>query len=404
MRLVILFLFLGSGCAWAQAEIATQQIQPAERAALFPSKEMLEQGEKIAASACADCHSMDGISTDAGMPHLAGQRAVYLYRVLHAYQNGYRIDQSMGHASGFLNEDGLLSVAAYYASLPPAKTVITDEEPAAELSEDPFDSIRPELRKCSKCHEDTGNSDASGMPNLTAQDPEYFATSMQAYVDGGRSHKMMKRLVGKLDEATIARMGVYYAVQDPLGTEHRGEGDEASGRRLAEDCATCHGDDGNAKAADMPTLAGQDAKYFVKAMNAYLDGEREHEGMFEAVSGLSESDFQDLASFYAARTPAKRDVRAPLTANEWIDRCERCHGIDGNNSDPRFPMLAGQDKTYLKKSLQAYAAKVRNNSTMFAMAAPLSESDIEHIVNYYASQEPKSVIYMQLPCEDAASE
>jgi len=81
-------------------------------------------------------------------------------------------------------------------------------------------------------------------------------------------------------------------------------------------------------------------------------------------------------------------------------RCERCHGLDGNSSDPRFPMLAGQDETYLSNSLKAYANGERRNSTMFAMAAPLSAMDVERIAAYFSSQQPKAVIYMQLPCED----
>ena len=148
----------------------------------------------------------------------------------------------------------------------------------------------------------------------------------------------------------------------------------------------------------MPTLAGQDAKYFIKAMNHYKDGKRQHEKMFEAVDKLSEQNIIDLATYYAKMEPRARDVRAPLKSTEWIVRCERCHGIDGNSSDPRFPMLAGQDETYLKRALKSYASGVRENSTMHAMADPLSAGDIERIGSYFASREPKAVVYMQLPC------
>jgi cytochrome c553 len=150
----------------------------------------------------------------------------------------------------------------------------------------------------------------------------------------------------------------------------------------------------------MPTLAGQDARYFVKAMGAYKEGKRSHEKMFEAVEGLSESEVQHLAAFYAAQEPVRRNVRTPLTTAEWITRCERCHGIEGNSTDPRFPMLAGQERTYLRGALEAYAGTARGNSAMHAMSAPLNETDIETIVEYYVTSQPKSVVYMQLPCED----
>jgi cytochrome c553 len=215
---------------------------------------------------------------------------------------------------------------------------------------------------------------------------------------------MMKKLVGRLDEASIREMGVFYAVQEPLLTETQGEGDAEAGRRITENCATCHGTDGNASGKNMPTLAGQDARYFIKAMKAYKDGTRQHEDMFEATDGLNEEDFKNLATYYAAQEPVQRDVRTPLNSAEWINRCERCHGIDGNSTDPRFPLLAGQDETYLINAMQGYAVGKQNHSTMHKMAQPLSGMDIERIGSYFASQQPKAVVYMRLPCEETGSE
>ena len=401
--LTITAVLFCSASAWAQAPATTGPLTAAERAALFPARSMIEKGRAIAESSCARCHGMDGISTDEQRPKLAGQRTVYLYRVIQAYQNGQRVDDSMGHAGGFLNDEGMLSVATYYASLTPAGNLPAADEPVTENVpvDDPFGDVRATLQKCTKCHGENGNSTADGMPNLTAQDPAYFKTSMQAYVDGDRSHKMMTKLAGSLDEQTIATMGVFYAVQQPKRSETAATGNELAGRKLAKDCATCHGDDGNADAADTPSLAGQDARYFVKAMHEYREGVRKGKSMSKAAEGLSEQDMLDLAAFYTAREPAQRNVRTPLTAAEWTQRCERCHGMDGNSTDPRFPMLAGQNPGYLEKALKAYAGNMRDNSTMHAMADPLSTSDIQNIVNYFAAQQPKSVVYMNLPCAEA---
>ncbi len=397
---VIAILF-GLASTLAQGARVTQPIQEEERAALFPSKAMIDQGRNVAETICASCHGMNGISDSKGKPHLAGQRAVYLYRAQQAYRTGARNDETKKH-DGFLRDEALLSVAAYYSSLTPAPKLETPDvtEPVEMLKEDPFLSIRDAMKKCIKCHEVSGNSDSKGMPSLTAQSPEYFVASMMGYVDGSRSHKLMKKLVGRLDEETIKDMGVYYAIQAPLQTEFPGEGDANVGRRLSEDCENCHGDNGNSHKAKMPTLAGQDAKYFIKAMKHYKDGKRQHKKMFEAVEQLSEQDMINLATYYAAQEPAQRDVRSPLKSTEWIARCERCHGIDGNSSDPRFPMLAGQDEMYLKKVLHANASEERTNTTMHKMADPLSKMDIERIALHFASQQPKAVVYIQLPCGD----
>ncbi len=387
----------------------TKPLDETERAALSPSRGMIELGRGVADKACAECHGMDGVSREAGQPHLAGQRAAYLHRVMKAYQARERRNDDMYHATGFLNDEALLAVSAYYASLAPVLRSSADDTVSAEIAEqedasDPFADIRGAMKKCVKCHGDDGNASGTGMPNLTAQDPEYFLSSMQAYADGARSHNLMRKLVADLDEQTLSGMAVFYAVQEPQRKDKAVDGDPKKGAALAEPCATCHGDDGNASGADMPTLAGQDARYFAKAMKAYQAGARQHEKMFEAVEKLSAAEIADLAAFYAAQQPLRRNVRTPLTTPEWIVRCERCHGIDGNSTDPRFPMLAGQDETYLAQALQAYAGNKRSSSAMHAMADPLSATDIARLARHFATQTPKSVVYMQLPCEENAEQ
>lgn len=390
-------LSLSSGLA--QAVSPTDPIQENEKEALFPATGVINFGREVAETACVSCHGLDGISDAPGKPHLAGQRAIYLYRVQQAFQSGARADEDKNHKA-FLTDESLLAVSAYYASLAPAPNYEAQDASGDEdeLEEDPFLGIRSSMAKCIKCHGETGNANGSGMPNLTAQDPEYFVTSMNAYTNGNRKHNLMKRLVSALDEATIKEMGVFYAVQDPARTETQGDGDSIVGERLAEGCESCHGDDGNAKKANMPTLAGQDARYFIKAMKHYKDGKRQHQKMFEAVEQLSEQEIVDLATYYAAQQPLKRNVRAPLKSTEWIARCERCHGVGGNSSDARFPMLAGQDKDYLVKALKNYAGEGVPDSTMHRMADSLGSRDIERLAAYFSSQQPRNVVYIQAPC------
>jgi len=394
----VIAILLGMASTLAQGASPSQPIQDIERAALFPSATTISQGRDVAETICASCHGMNGISNDEGMPHLAGQRAVYLYRAQWAYNDGGRFDATKKH-NGFLNDQARLAVSAYYASLesPQRKAILAADEQVETPTEDPFLTIRESMKKCVKCHDETGNSEGSGMPNLTAQNPEYFVDAMTGYIDGSRSHKLMARLAKKLDKKTIKDMGVFYAVQEPVITTTQGEGDVNVGQRLSETCAACHGDDGNAHKPTMPTLAGQDARYFIKAMKQYKDGMRKHEKMFDAVEVLSEQDMIDLATYYAAQEPRRRDVRTPLVSTQWIARCERCHGINGNSSDPRFPMLAGQDATYLKNVLKAYASGERVNGAMHIMSGTLTSMDIERLAAFFAAQQARPVVYIQLP-------
>lgn len=393
---------LFASAALAKPPVTTDPITAKERQILFPSRELTDQGRGVAATACAHCHGLNGIAESSDKPNLAGQRSIYLYRALLAYQAGLRSATDMGHSVSFLNDEALLAVAAYYAHQTPANV---DSETAAKVmsaveEEDPFAGIRGDLKKCSRCHSEDGNSSASGMPSLTAQSPEYFVAAMKAYASGEREHRIMQRLASGLDAQTLEQMGIFYAVQTPTTTRTEAEGDAAEGAQLTADCASCHGTNGNASGDDMPSIAGRDPRYFVKAMEAYRKGERENEGMVNAAEGLSDSDLVNLAAYYAMQEPLRRDVRAPFTPAEWLERCERCHGIEGNSTDPRFPMLAGQNKTYLEQALKAYIDDKRPSTTMHAMSRPLSGRDIERIVSYYSTREPKSAVYIQLPCEE----
>ncbi|HMW69642.1 MAG TPA: cytochrome c [Nitrosomonas sp.] len=68
--------------------------------------------------------------------------------------------------------------------------------------------------------------------------------------------------------------------------------------------------------------------------------------------------------------------------------CEGCHGIEGyRTAYPvayHVPKLGGQHAVYLAKALRDYKAGERNHPTMKAIAATLSDKDIEELAAYYA--------------------
>jgi cytochrome c553 len=407
-RLIIVALpLVFTGFVFAQGSAATAPLSELERGALFPTPNQIILGKGLSETACAGCHGLDGVSTDSTRPHLAGQRTIYLYRELQAYKSGDRSSRSMRVAVEYLSDDALLNAAIYYASLPPAD----DSTLAAPVDEEPMEpeysaveAGKSAAAGCAGCHGATGNSGLPGSPSLTAQDPEYFVTAMKAYQDGSRPHAMMQTLVSRLDDETIQNLAIYYAVQEPQRASTNISGDADAGRKAAEACGSCHGADGNTAASDTPSLAGQEARYLSVATLAYQNGQRDHDLMTSAVTGLSSTVIDDMSAFYAEQEPVQRQVRTPLTSKEWIVRCDRCHGQNGNSTDPRYASLAGQNEDYLKKVLADYSEQTRRNSMMHAMSAPLSPANIERIAAHYAAQKPKSAVYIQLPCEDTDAE
>jgi cytochrome c553 len=381
-------------------------LQALERSLLFPANADISDGKILAADTCGSCHNVNGISSDPAVPHLAGQHVIYLYNELNAYKDGGREDKSMNKAMHFLSEDAMRKVSAYYASLMPPTPVVRAVPPddLQPVADDPVQLGKVAAATCAGCHGAIGNSQIPGIPNLTAQSAEYFGIAMTAYKSDGRPGNMMNALVSSIDEESMQNLALYYALQEPLRTSLAGSGDVAAGRTAAQACASCHGADGNATAADTPTLAGQDASYIAVSLRAYAQGQRDHAQMVTATVELGDAEIDALAAFYAQQEPIARKVHRPPTIAEWIERCDRCHGIGGNSTNPRYPSLASQNEIYLARVIENYASGGRQNSTMSAMSQPLRPSDIEALAAHYASLPRKSILYVELPCTPVTSQ
>ncbi|UCH73482.1 MAG: c-type cytochrome [Rhodospirillales bacterium] len=343
-------------------------------------------GKATAASTCAACHGVDGLSTTSGIPHLAGQHAEYVWSGLSLYKKGERRNRRMHDVVDTLGESDMANVAVYYASLKPFSQAPRQAAGPLPTDEDPFAAVREATAECAGCHGEDGNSDVPGIPSLAGQHVTYLIDSMRAYQEGLRKNEEMLIFVEELKGSDIEDMAYFYASQAPMRTETAAEGDQYRGRQVTAPCVGCHADDGNNKDPKTPRLAGLDPEYLVAAANAYKDGSRAHDVMREAVATMRDTDIQDMAAYYASHEPKALPVRKPMTISEWAARCNRCHGPDGRSTDPRFPILAGQDEAYLIKALKLYHGGERPSSAMQAMSFLMAESDILKLAAYYARQ------------------
>ena len=77
-----------------------------------------------------------------------------------------------------------------------------------------------------------------------------------------------------------------------------------------------------------------------------------------------------------------------------IAQCQGCHGIpDWKTAFPelyRVPKLGGQKPAYIVSALKAYKAGERDFATMRAIAADLSEADMEALAKYYGADAAKT--------------
>jgi cytochrome c553 len=366
-----------------------------ELRAVFATSADVAEGKHVAESSCNACHGASGISRTPEVPHLAGQRAAYLYVELRAYKQGTRDANPMASAVKFLSDDAMMKAAAYFASLDPAPSA-----PAAAKSAtkpDPMQAGKAAAAACAGCHGDDGVSRIPGTPSLGGLDPKYLAGAMAAYKSGGRKHDMMKSLVAALGEADMNNIALYYALQKPAKAAAPAAGDAAAGKAAATACAGCHGEQGVSATAGTPSLAGQDAQYLAAAARAYKDGTRGNETMKGPAAALDEKSANNVAAYFAAQTPQAPKVRKPLSVAEIAERCDRCHGTNGNSTDPRAPALASQRAEYLEKALLAYRTGTRKSTAMAAMSDMLSESDVQAVAAHYARQKARPVVYVQVP-------
>jgi cytochrome c553 len=354
------------------------------------------EGKRLADRSCAACHGAKGISTTKGVPHLAGQRPVYLYLELRTYQSGARSDAAMSNAVKFLSDDALVQVAAYYASLdPPPPGAASGAKASARP--DPVQAGKAAAAGCAGCHGEAGVSRTPGMPSLVGLDPKYLVAAMKAYKSGQRKNDMMKSMLAPIADANLGDIALYYALLKPARAQTPASGDRAAGKAGAAACAGCHGDQGVSANPANPSLAGQDAQYLAAALRAYKDGSRAEETMKGIAASLDDDGIKNLAAYYAAQQPQPTKVRKPLAAAEWAQRCDRCHGVNGNSNDIRTPALAGQRVEYLAKALHAYRTGKRTSTAMAAMSDVLTESDVENLAAHYARQRARAVVYVTLP-------
>lgn len=66
--------------------------------------------------------------------------------------------------------------------------------------------------------------------------------------------------------------------------------------------------------------------------------------------------------------------------------CQACHVTDGTRGAPANPILVGQHAAYIVKQLTEIKSGKRKNAIMSAMAAPLTDEQMQDIAAFYASK------------------
>lgn len=338
-------------------------------------------GYAIASESCSACHGMDGKGVTADIPNLAAQVEAYLVAALNAYKDGKRSHAALRDMASHMSDQEIENVATFYAALPPVKSVAV--APTLPIQE----KGKEAAQVCAACHGADGNSTKAGIPTLAGQQPEYFISAVNAYLDGSRkmATKEKEAMIKALNQVDIESMALYFAQQQPAQRTAPPVGNIAAGEPLSAECGACHGEKGVSSDPKIPSLAGQDAQYLVDAIKAYQDDARHQEDMHKTLAKSSHTDIEHIAAFYSVQRsrPAEDDN---LSIKAIADKCDHCHAPGMENPMMIFPKIRGQNREYLVKALQAYRDNQRGSSPMHKMSLPYNAAVIESIAAWYANQ------------------
>jgi cytochrome c553 len=337
-------------------------------------------GKAIAEKQCQACHGLNGGGVAPAIPHLAAQRERYLLASLKEYRDGKRSHAALRDMTKSMSEADLNNLAAYFASLPPVANAAADVKQSS-----PYEQGKALAAPCAKCHGEDGNSKTAGTPSLAGQQPHYLVAAIQEYHQGDRKTDVMKSALGDSSKLELENLALYFAAQTPLQRAAPTRGDAKAGEPQTAMCGGCHGPQGVSADAATPSLAGQDAQYLAKATKAYKTTRRNW-GMQRYISGLSDKDIDNIVAYYASQQPKAADA-APTSTQELAEKCNRCH--DQDNPTMAAPKMRVQDKDYLVMALRAYRDGKRESTTMHRMSYPYSNSLIESLASWYASQPAK---------------
>ncbi len=157
-------------------------------------------------------------------------------------------------------------------------------------------------------------------------------------------------------------------------------------------CATCHGEDGNSRMPNIPSLAGQPEFFIINQLFLMREGVRKVEAMAAMVKDLKDDDLQALAKHYAA-LPAKGsgepiDQALVQRGSELAAtrRCVSCHQPSFAGAD-QIPRIAKQRVDYLTAALKALrTGRPGSDTLMSAAVAGLNDADLVALAHYAASR------------------
>ena len=182
--------------------------------------------------------------------------------------------------------------------------------------------------------------------------------------------------------------------------------DLAKAREIVnQNCAACHGTDGNSATSANPNLAGQHADYITQQLAHFKAGIRVNPIMQAMVATLSDADMKALGVYFAQQKPkglAAKDAATVKMAQRLfrggdaatgVPACASCHSPTGAGIPKSYPRVGGQHADYSYAQLKAFKAGERgadkdgkdvNGKIMATIAGRMSDAQMKAVADYMA--------------------
>lgn len=261
-------------------------------------------------------------------------------------------------------------------------------------------SLEDIKQQCVTCHGKDGASGKADAPFIGGQQSQYLVSALRAYVDGNRNNVAMSRIMAGVDDAYISELATHYATLEAVwhGTEKTPATQVnidpkliSTGKVVAMPCSSCHSLDGSSRNAAIPSLAGLQQDYLIKALDEYFNGKRHSSVMGVFRTSLTTQKIKEVTAYFSSLPP--QQTQLTTTGDITLGKmqavsCGGCHGADGNSPYSTIPSLAGQNPHYIVNALRAYRDRHRDDTLMHAAVQGLTEEQFINISAYFAAQKP----------------
>lgn len=178
------------------------------------------------------------------------------------------------------------------------------------------------------------------------------------------------------------------------------QADEARAKKIAGgSCFLCHGAQGESTSEVFPRLAGQNAAYVAKQLDAFKTGQRKSSAMADMVAKLTPDEMLALGKYYEKMSIPREEAKDPQLAamgryiynngNKFsgVPACVACHGAGGEGA-ASLPRLAGQFSGYTHTQLKSFNKRERtnDNAVMHVVAEKMTELEMAAVAEFLSAQ------------------